>query len=290
MQQRRQVCADAARRPFRLKVVLLCPKHRRRERGACYHRLLCRQRYARRPHVRWADALQEQDSLPGVKRSENTASFHAFLLPVKRRARRALRLRTSLCLTVSHLGVVNGSEGMTGSRPIAQSVLNDCPSLYRGSVCMITAFIGRDPTTQVNPFIRSSTDTLITIIDAQLESKLNTEVLIKRGADLHPRVQSTLVEAGSSQGEPRLKVSYQTPPSVTMSLWPAPTFMPERNSISVNANRTVFAKLLMAMPTNLKSFKMANRSTLKLPDSSCFATARLTRRQSCRTFCYTNRT
>ena len=77
--------------------------------------------------------------------------------------------------------------------PIAQSVLNNFPSPHRGNFYLLTAFMGRYPNAPVNTCIRSTTATLLTITDAQLESDLNSEDVVKLCAYMHPRVQSALV-------------------------------------------------------------------------------------------------
>ena len=78
--------------------------------------------------------------------------------------------------------------------PIVQSVLNNSPSPHRGNVCPFTAFMGCDPTPPVLTFLRSSTTTPVTVTEAQRESALNVEELVRLCADLHQRVQSALAK------------------------------------------------------------------------------------------------
>lgn len=129
--------------------------------------------------------------------SKGLKTPHHFTLPycpwsngaVERLGRELLRVLRSL---ISELQM--DQKEWPDLIPIVQSVLNNSPSPHRGNVCPLTAFMGRDPTAPVNTFLRSTTATPVTITDAQLESKLNAEELVKLCADLHPRLQSTLAE------------------------------------------------------------------------------------------------
>lgn len=129
--------------------------------------------------------------------SKALATPHHFTLPycpwsngpVKRLGRELLLV---LRETLSELQMDNNE--WPDLIPIVQSVLDNSPSPQRGNVFPCTAFQGHEPTPPVCTFLRTGTTTPVTVSEAQLESNLNVEKLIKFCAKLHPRVNATLTK------------------------------------------------------------------------------------------------
>lgn len=82
--------------------------------------------------------------------------------------------------------------------PLVQSALNNAPSPQRGNIAPITAFMGREPSSPITTFLRSSIVKPITVEELQLEQALNVETLKGLMAEINPKVWDT-VEANRAR-------------------------------------------------------------------------------------------
>lgn len=73
-----------------------------------------------------------------------------------------------------------------------QSILNNSPSPTRNIVCLITAITGLDHKPPVSTFIRSRTETIVTVSEVMRDRTANVTNLKKYVAELYPFIQETV--------------------------------------------------------------------------------------------------
>lgn len=76
--------------------------------------------------------------------------------------------------------------------PIVQSILSKSPSSQRDNLPPLKKFLGRDPTTQVQKFLHTSTMDVFPIPTVIQERAVNVEELQRVCADLHPVIKEHL--------------------------------------------------------------------------------------------------
>ena len=120
---------------------------------------------------------------------------HHFTLPYCRWSNGAVeRLRKELIRTFRALLSEYQAkfDEWTDLLPVVQSVINSSLSPQRGKMAPMTAFLGRESTLSISPFLRSTTSTTVSLESAVLERTVNVQNLSDHMDALHPLVNASV--------------------------------------------------------------------------------------------------